>query len=71
MHDLESGGGGYDIQSLVPLGTVLAGMTMQGHRYFDYHNTENDVFEAINKRALELGAASMSLLRYWIAEHGL
>ena len=71
LYDLESGGGGFDIQSLAPLGTVLAGLRMQGHRYFDYHHTQNDVFEAINKRELELGAASMAMLLYWVSEHGL
>jgi len=71
LYHLEGGGGGFDIKSLAPLGTLLAGMTMQGHRYFDYHHTERDVFEAINKRELELGAATMCMLVYWVAEHGL
>lgn len=71
LQDLESGGGGYDIQALAPLGTVLAGLSVQGHRYFDYHHTERDVFEMVNKRELELGAASMAMLVYWVSEHGL
>ncbi|MEM7036009.1 MAG: peptidase M28 family protein, partial [Bacteroidota bacterium] len=40
-------------------------------RYFDYHHAASDVFEAVNKRELELGAASMAALIYLISEYGL
>ena len=40
-------------------------------RYFDFHHAATDVFEGVNKRELELGAASMAVLIYLIDQHGL
>ena len=40
-------------------------------RYFDYHNAATDVFEAVNKRELELGAASIASLIYLVDQYGL
>ena len=51
------GGGGADIGPLnKALGTPLAGLNVDSHRYFDLHHARNDVFETVNKRELELGA---------------
>jgi hypothetical protein len=40
------------------------GMTINSQRYFDYHHAETDVFESVNKRELELGAAAMATMVY-------
>lgn len=65
---LERGGGGADIGPLKPQGGVLSGLRPDSQRYFDYHHAENDTFEAVNKRELELGAAAMTALIY-LADH--
>jgi len=40
-------------------------------RYFDYHHTQIDTFDAVNKRELELGGASMAALVWMISQYGL
>ena len=39
--------------------------------YFDYHHAENDTFDAVNKRELELGAATMTSLIYLMDTYGV
>ena len=71
--DLLSGEGGADIGPLktaVP-GIVLIGLKPDPHRYFDIHHASSDVFENVNKRELELGAASMASLIYLIDKYGI
>ena len=70
---LTAGGGGSDIGPLAEKskGVVLIGFMPDSQRYFDVHHTPNDVFENVNKRELELGAASMASLMYLIDQHGL
>lgn len=65
------GGGGPDISPLNELGTVTIGLMVDYHRYFDYHHSANDVFEAVNERELELGAAAMAILAYVLAMEGI
>jgi len=70
---LTAGGGGTDIEPIrekMP-STVLIGFRGDSQRYFDIHHTPNDVFENVNKRELELGAAAMASLMYLIDQHGL
>jgi carboxypeptidase Q len=70
---LTTGGGGTDIEPLAEKSksTVLIGFRGDSQRYFDIHHTPNDVFENVNKRELELGAAAMASLMYLIDQHGL
>lgn len=65
------GGGGPDISPLNELGTATIGLIVDWHRYFDYHHSANDVFEAVNERELELGAAAMAILAYVLAMEGI
>jgi|SRR6185503_7426056 len=67
-----AGGGGSDIGPLKEKtpGVVLIGYLPDSQRYFDVHHSPNDVFENVNKRELELGAASMAALIYLIDQHG-
>tara|TARA_B100000686_G_C16798960_1_gene984459 strand:+ start:2744 stop:4126 length:1383 start_codon:yes stop_codon:yes gene_type:complete len=65
------GGGGADIGPLKKTGTVLAGLRPDAQRYFDYHHAASDTFEAINKRELEIGAATMTSLIYLVDVFGL
>lgn len=69
---LTIGGGGSDIEPLsVFKNAVLIGYRADSQRYFDIHHAQNDVFENVNKRELELGAAAMTALVYLIDTHGI
>ncbi|TXI85022.1 MAG: peptidase M28 family protein [Crocinitomicaceae bacterium] len=66
LHVFEKGYGGVDIGPLksefpsIP----LFGFVPDSQRYFDFHHAESDVFEAVNKRELELGCAAISSMIY-------
>ena len=64
-NNFEKGGSGADIGPLKNDNMVLAGLRPDSQRYFDYHHASNDRFDAINKRELELGAATMTSLMYF------
>ena len=70
---LEAGGSGSDIEPLRKYyaNAALIGFMPDPQRYFDVHHTANDVFEHVNKRELELGAAAIASLVYLIDAHGL
>ncbi len=65
------GYGGADISGLKSQKGLLIGFLPDSQRYFDYHHTAIDTFEAVNKRELELGAASMAALVYLLDKYGL
>jgi carboxypeptidase Q len=70
--EFSRGGGGADIGPLNRLfNTPVAGLQPDSQRYFDYHHARTDVFEAVNKRELELGAVNMAALIYLIDRYGL
>jgi hypothetical protein len=71
LTDIGAGSGGADIGPLATLGTVLFGFKPDSQRYFDYHHTPVDRFEAVSRRELELGAASMAALVYLLDQYGL
>ncbi len=71
IHYFEKGGSGADIGPLKNPGTVLAGLRPDSQRYFDYHHAANDTFDAVNKRELELGAATMASLIYLFDKYGV
>ncbi len=65
------GGSGADISRLKPQKGILFGLQPDSQRYFDFHHAPNDVFENVNQRELELGAASMAALVYLLDKYGL
>ena len=72
MYEFNAGGGGADIGPLNrAIGTPLAGLQPDSQRYFDIHHARSDVFSAVNKRELELGAINMAALVYLIDKYGL
>ncbi len=71
VYELESGGSGSDIGPLGEIGAALAGLSPDSQRYFDLHHAETDVFEAVSKRELDLGAANMAVLIWLVSEYGL
>ncbi|MCE2612737.1 M20/M25/M40 family metallo-hydrolase [Flavobacteriaceae bacterium D16] len=71
IHSFVRGGSGADIGPLKDGKMVLAGLRPDTQRYFDHHHAENDTFEHVNKRELELGAATMAGLVYLIDKYGI
>ena len=70
VHAFEQGGSGADIGPLKDKHIVLAGLRPDSQRYFDYHHAGNDTFDAVNRRELELGAASMTSLIFLVDKYG-
>ena len=62
LHDFKKGGGGSDIGPLKKQGTLCLGFIPDSQRYFDVHHAASDTFDKINKRELELGAASIAAM---------
>jgi len=66
---IRKGGGGADISRIKA--KALIGYFPDDQRYFDFHHSANDVFEAVNPRELELGSAAIATLLYLISCQGL
>ncbi|MCM4153218.1 peptidase M28 family protein [Arenibacter sp. N53] len=71
VHLFTKGGSGADIGPLKNDKIVLAGLRPDSQRYFDHHHSANDTFAHVNKRELELGAASMASLIYLFDQYGI
>lgn len=70
--EIERGGGGSDIGFLARANKAALGEYIpDSQRYFDLHHARNDVFEAVNKRELELGAVNIAALIYLVDKYGL
>jgi hypothetical protein len=50
---------------------LLFGFEPDSQRYFDYHHTAIDTFDAVNKRELELGTAAMTALVFLLDKFGV
>lgn len=57
---------GVDVGFMKNMGVPLAGLIPDSQRYFDLHHSESDVFEAVNRRELLLGASAMAQIIYLI-----
>jgi carboxypeptidase Q len=66
MYEFGKGYGGVDIGPLKDVydGIPLFGFIPDSQRYFDFHHAPSDVFENVNKRELELGAAAIASFVY-------
>ena len=71
IHSFTKGHSGADIEPLTSVKIIKAGLRPDSQRYFDYHHAANDKFDGVNKRELELGAATMAALMYLIDQNGL
>ncbi len=70
--ELIKGFGGTDIGPLNEnLNTPVSGFNPDNQRYFELHHSRGDVFEAVNKRELLLGAINMAALIYLVDKYGL
>lgn len=70
IHFVKRGWSGVDIAPLKNGRTALYGLSVDPQRYFDYHHSDNDRFENVNKRELLLGSATMGTLIYLIDQYG-
>jgi hypothetical protein len=71
IHLFEGSGSGADVNLLKGSALVLAGLKTDSQRYFIHHHSEMDTFDQINKRELEMGAATMAALVYLTDQLGL
>jgi Zn-dependent M28 family amino/carboxypeptidase len=71
LWSLDRPGGGADIGPLRDQGPILIGLKPDSQKYFIYHHTAADVFEVVDQRELELGAAAMAALVYLIEQNGI
>ena len=69
IHIFRRGHTGVDIGPLKDGRVALFGLVPDSQRYFDFHHSDNDRFENVNKRELELGAATVASLVYLIDSH--
>ena len=71
LHVFEKGYGGVDIGPLKEQynNIALFGFVPDSQRYFDFHHAPSDIFENVNKRELELGAASVSAMLYLLDQN--
>ena len=68
---VEKGNIPFDVKVIIKdESVVLAGLAPDSQRYFDYHHASNDTFDAVNKRELELGAATMTALVFLVDKYG-
>lgn len=71
IHQARRGWSGVDIRPLKDGYVTLFGLLPDNQRYFDYHHSDRDVWENVNERELELGAAAMTSLIYLIDQSRL
>jgi carboxypeptidase Q len=69
--DLDNEGSGADVHPLLGYCTLLAELHPDSQRYFDFHHSSRDVFENVNDRELEMGAAAMASFVYLVDRYGL
>ncbi|RKY90089.1 MAG: peptidase M28 family protein, partial [Ignavibacteriae bacterium] len=69
--NLSKGHAGADITPLKDSNILLLGLLTDSQRYFTLAHSEKDVFETVNKRELELGAAAMTSMVYLIDKYGI
>ena len=70
IHIFRKGYGGVDIGPLRDGKICLVGLLPDSQRYFDFHHARTDTWENVNKRELELGAASVASLIFLVDKYG-
>lgn len=68
---IRQGGGGADISPLGRKNVPMLALRVDGTRYFDYHHSDNDTFDRVNERELQLGSSMIAVLMYVLAQEGL
>ena len=68
---LDDVGAGADVSHLQGLCPLLGELHPDSQRYFDFHHTGRDIWENVNDRELEMGAAAMASFVYLIDKYGI
>lgn len=66
VYDFEQTEAIQDISPLKKMDIPLAELVVDTQRYFDYHHSEQDTFDKVNKRELLLGAVAMTQMIFMI-----
>jgi hypothetical protein len=61
-------GGGADISPLRKKGVPVMGLVVEPERYFDYHHSEADTLDKVDRRELDRNVAAMTLMAWSLAE---
>jgi len=71
LFEFNPGYSGVDIRPLMKEypEMIQLGLVINSQEYFDYHHSEADVFESVNKRELDLGAAAMATMVYLLDQY--
>lgn len=71
IYTLDPGYGGVDIGPLKDYfpGMLQLGLRPNSQEYFKYHHSDNDVFENVDKRELEMGCAAFCSMIYLVDKH--
>ncbi len=69
IYSFTNEGDGVDIGPLKALDVPRIGLFVESQRYFDYHHSDNDTFDKVNKRELLLGAAAMASLTWLLSTY--
>lgn len=67
---IRSGGSGGDIAQ-IKNAKAWFGFVPDDQRYMDLHHSDNDTFESVHPREMQLGTAAMAILTYLLSEEGL
>lgn len=72
MHEFQKGYGGADINPLKEQdGVPLLGLWVNTQMYFNLHHSEQDTFDKVVRRELEMGCAGVASMIYLIDQHEL
>lgn len=71
IHQFSQGGSGADISQLKSADMVLIGLRPENHRYFEFHHSTQDNFDAVNQRELEMGSATLAALIYLLDKYDI
>ncbi len=67
---IRPGGSGGDIAQ-IKNAKAWFGFVPDDQRYMDLHHSDNDTFESVHPREMQLGTAAMAILTYLLSEEGL
>lgn len=66
--ELRPGGGGADIGPMRAAGVPQIGLRSDSTRYFDYHHTQADTLDKVDRQELDKCAAALAILAFALAE---
>lgn len=67
---IRPGGSGGDVAQIKNT-KALFGFVPDDQRYMDVHHSDNDTFESVHPREMQLGTAALAILTYLLSEEGL